>query len=116
MIDPISAFTEQAGDVVWLLNPVEAGAYNPGSTAAFTPPTKGKPGQRFRGTIADKKTRENLPAEASTAFTISTTSLPKGLQSSGSYLLWKGITYLIVSYRQREYRGQINGYTLFLKA
>ncbi len=116
MTDPISAMTEQAGDTVWLKTATEVAAYDPSSASNYAPGAKPAPGQRLLGCIADKKMREGLPAGATTAFTISTKTLPPKLQPMKSYLLWKGITYLIVDYRQREYRGAINGYTLFLKA
>lgn len=90
--------------------------YDPTKAEDFTPGADGT--QQVLAMIASPAMREGMPNGATTAYTIDATTLPTGLMAGKSrfrYPLTGGIDYVIVEYRKREWLGEIDGYTLFLR-
>lgn len=110
MDDPIAILTAEAPETAALYLDAAPTAYSADADyVAGTPvPTT------LTGFTAKGGTTQ-LPDTCSAAFTFSTAAVPAGLVAMQSTLRWNGRTYTVHSWRERHYRGVVNGVTLYLK-
>lgn len=108
-MDPISVLVLTSGEDAVLMSPATTARFSPSTPGDYAPnapvslPVKGVPETKIEHVVG-----------AVGGFTMQATQKPAGLKAEGSKLAWRGETWTVLKYRQRTWRGVINGYTLYL--
>lgn len=108
-MDPISQTVALGGEDATLMAPASTKAYKPGVSGDYTP--NAPVNLAVRG-VTESKIEHVVGAVG--AFTIQASSLPPGMKAMESKLVWRGETWTVLKWRERRWRGVINGYTLYL--
>jgi len=115
MPSPIAQHLEQNGEDAWIIAPDVVSAYDPHATTNYQP-GEDQPGIPVRGAPEGRLMREDYPDTATDGITISgDEALGSQIIPLSTKLKWRGKLFVIASVRTRHYRGEVDGYTLYLQ-
>jgi hypothetical protein len=111
--DPISITirVNGGGEEALLRAPPTTAPYRPGDAADYAPNTPGTLPIR----VVPELKIEHVPGAVG-ACTFSATEEPAGMNTKGTKLFWRNHNWTVMKWRERYWKGQINGYTLYLEA
>lgn len=108
---PLETMARLHGEVAYLVTAPPAD-YDPTVEADYVENSDLR--KRLIGFTEDRKLLQGAPSGAVAAFTFPAASVPTGLQPMVSRLEWTGISYQVLDWRERRFRGAFDGVTLFL--
>lgn len=125
MSDPISTFVDITGEPAVISLPGVAVPFDPNAPGDYDPDEGVQPKTYpVQGVPETRKVLEETGYSA--GFTIEAVSLPTVLLPYATdpekvlpdeaTLLWREVCYTIKVIRERHFRGEVNGYTFYLKA